>query len=117
MQYKYFNKQNIKGAREDFQNALNEVGRKFGCKIKLGNINYLDHEIKSKVTITIDSPEADAKAIPHVPSFVPMGKKITLHGVEYIVTGYKPRSFKFPVCVKRVRDNKGFKMTRQMAGF
>ncbi len=121
MKYTNFNKQNIKQAREDFQTALNAVGEKFGCKIKLGNIGYLDHEIKSKVTITVNTPEAQnalaAKAVVRIPSFVPIGKRITLQGVEYIVSGWKPRSHKFPVQVKRVRDNRGFKITRQMAGF
>ncbi len=117
MKYNSFNKSNIKTARLDFQNALNRIGEQFGVKILLGNINYLDHEIKSKVTITIDSPAAAAKAVERVPSFVEIGKKIIIGGVEYVVSGYKPRSNKYPVCVKRVRDGKGFKVTHKMAGF
>ncbi len=117
MKYKNFNKQNIKNVREEFQNALNEVGKKFGCNIKMGTIRYEDVEFSCKMNVTVDSPEAAAKSVERIPSFVQLGKIVTLNGVDYIVTGYKARSNKFPVCVKRVRDNKGFKITRQMAGF
>jgi len=89
------------------QKALDKLGEEMGCKIELGRITYGNYEMRSKITVTINTPEA----APKIPSFIPIDKIVTYGGVQYQVTGYKPSSRKYPVVVKRVRDGKGFRLS------
>jgi hypothetical protein len=47
-----FNKQNVGKFREDFQSAIEELEKKYGCNITLGTITFGSNELRAKMTAT-----------------------------------------------------------------
>ena len=98
-------KAEVRQLRESIQNLLNEYGEKEGITISLGNIRYDDSQLSTKLTVINAESKGDADKVLFEKSIAytdlkpeHYGKTFTnFDGETYTVSGYKPRSRKYPL--------------------
>lgn len=110
---KSFNKQNLQEVRVDITLALQEVAKKHGIQLAIGNISFSDTSFTAKMTALItDATEAPmsgeqvkwAKAFTnHAFSFgmqsSDLGKEVVLGSKTYTIAGARPRANR-PIVLK-----------------
>ena len=96
--------------RVDLNDAMATIAAKYGIQITAGNITFNSETATIKVAACIikngTAITAEAKAFEQYKSIVGLdafsvGDSIQLGGKQFIITGYKPRATKSPVCVSR----------------
>jgi hypothetical protein len=102
-----FNRQNLNEIRTRINIALKDLGAEMGINISIGAIRYGEFEFTTKLSAKVDSPEAQVAQQQILPSWLVVGKVVTLQGRQYKLTGYNPRRFKFPVLATDILSGKG----------
>lgn len=85
-----FHSANISQLRAHINKALADVENEFGIKISLGTMRYDANSVSVKLSLETESAVADSQNFPN------KGVKFIYNGETFTVTGYKPRSFKYP---------------------
>ena len=115
---KQFNRANIKGLRNEIDEALDQVAKKYGITISAGNCTFSGNEANFKLklntigeggtVITRESQNWDFYKNRTQCTHLNVGDKITIQGGTYILTGYNTRARKAPIQFKDSRGN-GYK--------
>ena len=105
-----FNRPNIKGLRNEIDEALDRVAKKYGITISAGNCSFSGNEANFKLklntkgtdgtVITDESRYWDMYKSRTNCSHLKVGDKITIQGGTYILTGYNTRARKAPIQFK-----------------
>lgn len=103
-----FNRDNLKSLRKDVQAALDEVAKKHGIKLDLGNIRFTDSQFTSKVIGTVINQKAVEKAT----GPIKMGTEFISQGRKFTVCDYKPSRWKYPFTGMSVRGAR-YKFTEE----
>ena len=115
---KQFNRANIKGLRNEIDEALDQVAKKYGITISAGNCTFSGNEANFKLklntigeggtVITRESQNWDFYKNRTQCTHLNVGDKITIQGGTYTLTGYNTRARKAPIQFKDSRGN-GYK--------
>ena len=112
--------------RKDFNETVKDLAKKYDVQIDLGVMRYDDISFKATLNVSnvqtnesgdVLSKEAqdylkwlDYSFLPY--SDLPeLGSKFYSRGVEYTITGAKPRSRKYPILAKQVKGGLTYKFT------
>jgi len=111
---KQFNRANIKGLRNEIDEALSSVASKYGITISAGNCSFSGNEANFKLklntigeggfVITRESASWDVYKSRTNCSHLNVGDTITIQGNPYTLTGYNTRARKAPI---QFKDNRG----------
>ena len=109
-----FNRANIKGLRDEINEALDSVAKKYGITISAGNCTFSGNEANFKLklntigeggtVITRESQMWDIYKSRTNCSHLNVGDTITIQGNTYTLTGYNTRARKAPI---QFKDSKG----------
>ena len=120
---KAFNRANIKGLRNEIDEALDRVAKKYGITISAGNCTFSGNEANFKLklntigeggtVITRESQNWDFYKSRTNCGHLNIGDTIQLQGNSYTLTGYNTRARKAPIQFKDSRGN-GYKCSIAM---
>jgi len=120
---KQFNRANIKGLRNEIDEALDQVAKKYGITISAGNCTFSGNEANFKLklntigeggtVITRESQNWDFYKSRTNCGHLNIGDTIQLQGNSYTLTGYNTRARKAPIQFKDSRGN-GYKCSIAM---
>ncbi len=120
---KAFNRANIKGLRNEIDEALDQVAKKYGITISAGNCTFSGNEANFKLklntigdngtVITRESQMWDLYKSRTNCSHLSIGDKITIQGNSYTLSGYNTRARKAPINFTDSRGN-GYKCSINM---
>ena len=123
MKVQQFTRVNIKGLRNEIDEALDQVAKKYGITISAGNCSFSGNEANFKLklntigeggtVITRESQMWDLYKSRTNCSHLSIGDKITIQGNTYTLTGYNTRAKKAPIQFKDSRGN-GYKCSIAM---
>ena len=123
MKVQQFTRVNIKGLRNEIDEALDQVAKKYGITISAGNCTFSGNEANFKLklntigeggtVITRESQMWDLYKSRTNCSHLSIGDKITIQGNTYTLTGYNTRAKKAPIQFKDSRGN-GYKCSIMM---
>jgi len=115
---KAFNRANIKGLRNEIDEALDRVAKRYGITISAGNCTFSGNEANFKLklntigeggtVITQESQNWDFYKSRTNCGHLNIGDKITIQGSTYTLSGYNTRARKAPIQFKDSRGN-GYK--------
>ena len=124
MKIEQFNRANIKGLRNEIDEALDQVAKKYGITISAGNCTFSGNEANFKLklntigeggtVITRESQMWDLYKSRTNCSHLKVGDKITIQGGTYILTGYNTRAKKAPIQFKDVFGHSNYKCSIQL---
>tara|TARA_B100000579_G_C22649524_1_gene765489 strand:- start:402 stop:800 length:399 start_codon:yes stop_codon:yes gene_type:complete len=110
-----FNRPNVQGLRNEIDEALDRVAKKYGITISAGNCSFSGNEANFKLklntkgtdgtVITDESRYWDMYKSRTNCSHLKVGDKITIQGGTYILTGYNTRARKAPIQFKDSHGN------------
>ena len=110
-----FNRANIKGLRDEINEALSSVASKYGITITAGNCSFSGNEANFKLklntigeggtVITRESQMWDLYKSRTNCSHLKVGDQIMIQGTPYTLTGYNTRARKAPIQFKDSRGN------------
>jgi hypothetical protein len=110
-----FNRANIKGLRDEINEALSSVASKYGITISAGNCSFSGNEANFKLklntigeggtVITRESQMWDLYKSRTNCSHLKVGDQIMIQGTPYTLTGYNTRARKAPIQFKDSRGN------------
>ena len=114
MKVQQFTRVNIKGLRNEIDEALDQVAKKYGITISAGNCTFSGNEANFKLklntigeggtVITRESQMWDLYKSRTNCSHLSIGDKITIQGNSYTLSGYNTRARKAPI---NFTDNRG----------
>ena len=120
---KQFNRANIKGLRNEIDEALDQVAKKYGITISAGNCTFSGNEANFKLklntigeggtVITRESQNWDFYKSRTNCGHLNIGDTIQLQGNSYTLTGYNTTARKAPIQFKDSRGN-GYKCSIAM---
>ena len=123
MKISNFSRANIKGLRNEIDEALDQVAKKYGITIKAGNCSFSGNEANFKLklntigeggtVITRESQMWDLYKSRTQCSHLSVGDTITIQGTPYTLTGYNTRAKKAPIQFKDSRGQ-GYKCSIMM---
>ena len=123
MKVQQFTRVNIKGLRNEIDEALDQVAKKYGITISAGNCTFSGNEANFKLklntigeggtVITRESQMWDLYKSRTNCGHLSIGDKITIQGNTYTLTGYNTRAKKAPIQFKDSRGN-GYKCSIMM---
>jgi len=108
-----FNKHNLKNIRYMLNLALVDVGKELGINLSIGTIRFGENEFTTKITAVTPKGafKINTAGIAKVgPSWVPVGETIRFNGKDFVITGYTPRSQKYPILA--TCNGKAFKLPK-----
>lgn len=116
-----FNKQEFKNFRNDVEVALREVAEKYNVDIRAGKINYTEIDFNMKLEVkarevngvSYEQAEFNEYCVMFGFKESDYNKEFTYGNKKYNLIGFKPRSRKYPVLVKK-EDGKTYKMTTEI---
>ena len=118
-----FNRPNIKGLRNEIDEALDRVAKKYGITISAGNCSFSGNEANFKLklntkgtdgtVITQESMNWDIYKSRTNCSHLKVGDTIMIQGTPYTLTGYNTRAKKAPIQFKDSRGQ-GYKCSIMM---
>jgi hypothetical protein len=119
-----FNRPNIQGLRNEIDEALDRVAKKYGITISAGNCSFSGNEANFKLklntkgtdgtVITQESMNWELYKSRTNCSHLKVGDKITIQGGTYILTGYNTRARKAPIQFKDVHGHTNYKCSIQL---
>ncbi len=111
-------KDQIRNLRSQLQPILTKMEKSVGFKLRLGNATFSDDNVTFKLECDRigkngQAETKEAAAFRHLAkeyglSPADLGRKLRSNGSTYIVVGLLPKSYKFPILVRRT-DGKMFK--------
>ena len=114
-----FNRPNIQGLRNEIDEALDRVAKKYGITISAGNCSFSGNEANFKLklntkgtdgtVITQESMNWELYKSRTNCSHLKVGDRITIQGGTYILTGYNTRARKAPIQFKDVHGHTNYK--------
>ena len=123
MKVQQFTRVNIKGLRNEIDEALDQVAKKYGITISAGNCSFSGNEANFKLklntigeggtVITQESQNWDFYKSRTNCGHLNIGDTIQLQGNSYTLTGYNTRARKAPIQFKDSRGN-GYKCSIAM---
>ena len=123
MKISNFSRANIKGLRNEIDEALDQVAKKYGITISAGNCSFSGNEANFKLklntigeggtVITRESQMWDLYKGRTNCSHLNVGDTIQLQGNSYTLTGYNTRAKKAPIQFKDSKGN-GYKCSIEM---
>ena len=123
MKVQQFTRVNIKGLRNEIDEALDQVAKKYGITISAGNCTFSGNEANFKLklntigeggtVITRESQNWDFYKSRTNCGHLNIGDTIQLQGNSYTLTGYNTRARKAPIQFKDSRGN-GYKCSIAM---
>ncbi len=112
---KQFNRANIKGLRNEIDEALDRVAKRYGITISAGNCTFSGNEANFKLklntigeggtVITQESQNWDFYKNRTECSHLNIGDTITIQGGRYTLSGYNTRARKAPIQFKDSHGN------------
>lgn len=111
-----FNEREFNSFREDLSKVVKELEEKYGVTIKPGKITYSDAAFDIKLIVTKEGRNVEQEDFLKYCSYYgfskdDLGKKITLDGDEYVITGMKPSRRKFPIVIQSLNSGKSMLAT------
>ena len=123
MKVQQFTRVNIKGLRNEIDEALDQVAKKYGITISAGNCTFSGNEANFKLklntigeggtVITRESQMWDLYKSRTNCSHLNVGDKIKIQGNSYTLSGYNTRAKKAPIQITDSKGN-GFKCSIEM---
>lgn len=120
-----FDKDTIIRLRQEIDAALDEVAKRNGIALKMGNIRYTDTTFSGKVDAAVVDkfvPAADPRlakyaqdyrryaAIYNLPITLLQGGTMVYGGKRYTVLGYNTRAKGYPIVARNMADEKVYKL-------
>lgn len=122
-QIKEFNRENLRVLRARMSEALAPVAEEFGLSMELGRMGYQSSNFSVKVEVSTKGENGevynkDAEAFGICSKWVgikaeALGETFNSGDSTYTLTGWKPRSPKYPVLATEVSTGKTFKFTAE----
>lgn len=116
---KEFNKSNLDKIGKDVEKALESVATKYGISIKKGSGSYSDNNFTLKIEMATlsESGEVQSKEMSNFKSYAKvlgmsekdLGKEFKVNGKTFVLSGYLPRSRKYPLLATNKQDGKQYK--------
>jgi hypothetical protein len=114
-----FNKQTLKSFRIEMEEALSKLEKKHKVTFNIGNIRFNTDTFTttlkcySKAQGKSDIGKLEWAKTCLIFGFKPedFGRTFEFRGKRYIISGVKPRSFKYPIVGKEINGTKTFKFT------
>lgn len=119
-----FTRDSLKRFRDDFDVAVEELKKKYGVEIELGNISFSSDYFRtklevrkavssdgSKIDIELEKFKKDAPKVGVSASIY--GKEFTYRGRTFKVTGVKPRSSKYPIIAEELGSGTSYKLPKE----
>ena len=113
-----FGKQEFNMFRQDVEQALQEVGQRYGIEIKAGHITY--GETKFTLKLEAHKPEVNGKSFEQAEfekycllyglSKEDYNKQFVLEGKVFTIFGFKPKASKYPI-LARCENGKTYKFS------
>jgi hypothetical protein len=119
-----FTRTELNSFRTDFASAVAKLEKQYKVEIGIGNISYTDQSFTSKLKVTKTVTSTGKKtSMAQVEfnnlcvrfGFTPKDfkKKFSYNGSEFELTGFKPRSPKFPIIATKISDGGSYKLPRR----
>jgi len=113
-------KAKLQAMRAELETAMKKIGAKHGITLTTGNATYSDDAFKMKISGTanatdgsfVSQAEVDFKKFRGrfgLPENA-LRKSVKVGNEHFVITGLKPRSFKYPVLGKSAADGKSYKL-------
>ena len=112
----------VKMMREDIEANLKSLEEKYNVKLMMGSASFSTSDCNFKVEFAdvSEDGEVQSKEIRDFKMFHAnygfqaddLGKRFTMRGTSYEITGLSTRKPKYPVLAKRVKDNAPFKFQK-----
>jgi len=96
----------LRDLRYEINDAIEDIGKRFDINLVVGSANYTPHDFTFKLKGTVNDigdgrPAAAAEWDKYRGRFqlhdVEFGSTFSLRGIQYTISGIKPRSPKFPI--------------------
>ena len=110
---KAFNRHNIKLVMHDCETALETVAARYGLHLHRKMPDYTPTQMPVMFTLNIGPRKALTKGQDAFLRLAPLhglspddlGRRFVWKGQEYVITGIRPRSTKFPIITKKYGTN------------
>jgi len=119
-QLKSIGRPGAKLMRVEMQEALDNIGKRYGMAFEIGRITFDDNSIKASVEAVLTTAPGESKmavdfrkhCFKHNLKPSDLGRTFTNTRLErFTIVGLKPRNRKYPIIGQRVSDGKQFKFT------
>ena len=106
--------------RVEMQEALDNIGKRYGMAFEIGRITFDDNSIKASVEAVLTTAPGESKmavdfrkhCFKHNLNPSDLGRTFTNTRLErFTIVGLKPRNRKYPIIGQRISDGKQFKFT------
>ena len=119
-----FTRTELNSFRTDFASAVAKLEKQYKVEIGIGNISYTDQSFTSKLKVTktvtstgkrISGAEVEFGNFCKRFGLEPKDfkKKFSYNGSQFELTGFKPRSPKFPIIATKISDGGSYKLPRR----
>jgi hypothetical protein len=117
-------KTDLLAIRKAFKNSVKDLEKEFGIELNIGNISYNNNsfstKLKGTVTTTDDGNSISAEEVEFGNLCFRYGltkddykKKIIFNGKTFILTGFKPRSTKYPIIATNISNGTSYKLPKR----
>lgn len=118
-----FDMNSVRLTREKLQGALQKLEVELGCVVRVGNATFdrdgTNCTFKIDMSVVNDGGVPQTRQMSNFRSLAvlyglkpeDLGTQFTISGETYLITGASPKSSKYPIIGKRVRDGKSFKFS------
>lgn len=113
------NKAMIRRLANEFEDAMNEVAKKYGVEVDYKSARFTSDNgtLKYEVSTIGNDGTLNTREVSNLNRYgkqyglsaEDLGRKFEYRNEVYEITGLNPRAHKYPVCARRLRDGKGFK--------
>ena len=119
-----FTRTELNSFRTDFASAVAKLEKQYKVEIGIGNISYTDQSFTSKLkvtkTVTSDGKKTSSQEVEFNNLCFRFGlkkgdfkKRFSFNGSEFELTGFKPRSPKFPIVATKIGTDQSYKLPRR----
>lgn len=119
MKVTQFDRSNLSQINAEIEQAIKAIAKKYGIEVKLGNTRFSKQNASSKFELmavgesgTVMTKEAlDFNRYKNYKGInANLGDSFQYRGNTYTITGYKPKSHKYPVIATCLEDGKSYKL-------
>lgn len=109
--------------RDEINEALKQIGEKYGISLKTGDARYSDSNITFKLELSLvnQNGQVITRDAENLKTYAPLlglgsdpyGKQFVSNGKVFKLVGYKPQSPKYPFIAQCIQSGQQFKFTEQ----